>query len=680
MISMPQTQLSYFPLKGGLNLVTPPLSMPDGMCREAKNFEASIDGGYRRIDGYERFDGKPQPSDAIYMQLPCAITGKVNVGDTITGDTSLATAYVIAVETDNLILTKVSGVFLSGEVLSVSATPQATTTGELLSGNVSEPLVDATYKYLASNAYRTDIAAVAGSGNILGVHRYKNVVYAFRNNVLGTEALMYKSSNAGWVQVDLGYEVAFTNANVSVDELQTLTQGGVTSTIKRVVVESGTLVSGTNTGRLIISEPSGGNFTAGAATTSGSGALTISGAQSAITLAPSGRYECLNYNFTGSGSTMRMYGASGTHRAFEFDGAVFVPLNTGLPIDKPKHIIVHNNYLFVSYETSVMRSAVSEPYSWTVIGGAGEIAMGETVTGFLSLVGSNASGALSIFTSNKTSILYGSTAADFNLVVYSYESGGFDYTMQKLGEGYVFDALGLRQLAASQDFGNFASNQITKNIRPFVSNKATKSNGSCIVRLSNQYRLLFNDQFALYVTFDNASLVGIMPVKYAHTMTCMASFESNTGEEYIYCGDTNGYVYRMNRGTSFDGEVIEAFINLNFSYMKNPRSRKRFRKAVYEITGNDYAEFQTAYDLGYTSSEINQGNLQDATKDGYYVYWDSFYWDAFYWDGRSISPNEQDLTGTAENISLAVKCESAYFNPFTINAAIIHYTTRRQMR
>jgi len=101
---------------------------------------------------------------------------------------------------------------------------------------------------------------------------------------------------------------------------------------------------------------------------------------------------------------------------------------------------------------------------------------------------------------------------------------------------------------------------------------------------------------------------------------------------------------------------------------------------VYEITGNDYAEFQTAYDLGYTSSEINQGNLQDATKNGAYVYWDSFYWDAFYWDGRSISPNEQDLTGTAENISLAVKCESAYFNPFTINAAIIHYTTRRQMR
>ena len=46
----------------------------------------------------------------------------------------------------------------------------------------------------------------------------------------------------------------------------TLTQGGVTATIRRVVVETGTLVSGVNTGRLIITAPGGGNFAAGAAT------------------------------------------------------------------------------------------------------------------------------------------------------------------------------------------------------------------------------------------------------------------------------------------------------------------------------------------------------------------------------------------------------------------------------
>lgn len=680
MVNMPATQLSYFPLKGGLNLVTPPLAMPDGMCREAQNFEASIDGGYRRIDGYERFSGQFQPSDAVYKSIGCEITGEILTKNIITGETSGATAYVIGIGDAILYVTKVLGTFVEGEELSVLGDVQGIATTEMISGFVTSPLLDVTFKYLASNAYREDIDAVPGSGSILGVHRYKNVVYAFRNNEAGTAAVMYKSTSSGWVAVDLGISIAFSNANAAVENSTTLTLGGVSSAINRVVLESGSFASGVNTGRIIISAPSGGSFTAGAATSDGGGTLTLGGAESAITLAPDGRYTCLNYNFTGSSSTMRMYGASGTHEAFEFDGSVYVPLVTGLPDDRPKHIIIHNNYLFLSFESSVIVSGVSNPYTFTVIAGAGEIATGDDVTGFLSLVGSNASGALAIFTRNKTLILYGSTAADFNLVTYSYESGGAPYTMQKLTEGYVFDSLGLRQLAASQDFGNFIGNQVTKNIRPFTATRVNKANGSCIVRTSNQYRLLFNDKFALYITFDNAEVVGIMPIKYAHSMTCMASFENDDGEDFVYCGDVDGFVYRMNRGTSFDGEKIDAFISLNFAHMGNPRSRKRYRKAAYEISGNNYAEFLTGYDLGYTSEEINQGNLQNDSKNGGAFYWDQFFWDAFYWDGRSITLTEQSLTGTAENISLAIKSESAYFEAFTVNAVIIHYTTRRQLR
>ena len=99
---------------------------------------------------------------------------------------------------------------------------------------------------------------------------YNDLAYCLRQN--GGTVTLYKQSGAGWTAVAMLYEVAFSNANTNVNDGDTLTQGGVTATIRRVVVETGTLVSGVNTGRLITTAPGGGNFVAGAATSTGAGA------------------------------------------------------------------------------------------------------------------------------------------------------------------------------------------------------------------------------------------------------------------------------------------------------------------------------------------------------------------------------------------------------------------------
>jgi hypothetical protein len=681
-MQLPAVKVKYFPLLGGLNLVTPPLSMPDGMCREALNFEVDIDGGYRRVAGYERYDGQPEPSSATYSIIECTFSDAVSAGDTITGLTSSATGVVIAVGADYIAFTKATGVFESGEDIQVGGVTKAVATSAAISGGASTPLLNAQYRNLAADVYRADIAAVPGSGSILGVHRYSRTgkVYAFRNNSGGTEANVYESSASGWVKKELGYQIEFTNGNVDLAEGDTLTQGAVTATIKRVVLETGTLLSGTNTGRLIIDEPVGGNFAAGAATTDGGGTLTLGGAESAITLAPNGRYEIVNYNFGGGTGTTRMYGASGVHMGFEFDGDVWVPIRTGMATDTPKHVKAHVNHLFFSFDGSLQHSGPGTPYEWTLISGAGELAMGDTITGMLPMTGAESTSAMIVTTANKTSVLYGTDSSSWNLVTYSFEAGGFDYTMQNIGAGYVLDALGVKQIVATDAFGNFANAQITRLIRPFIEARVTRSVGSCIVRLRNQYRLLFNDRYAIYITFDNDKVVGVMPIQYGHSMTCLASFESNSGEEFIFAGDTDGFVYRMEKGTSFDGQDIIAYLNLSFSFMNNPRLRKRYRKAVYEISGGAYAELEATYELGYGSSEIDQGITSEVSTPFGSVFWDSFVWDSFFWDGRTLLPAEQDLTGTAENISLILRSTSDYFRPFTINSAIIHYTDRRQLR
>jgi hypothetical protein len=54
-------------------------------------------------------------------------------------------------------------------------------------------------------------AVVAGSGDILGVWEYNDVVYVFRNNAAGTACVMHKSTSSGWTVVTTPTLVASGN-------------------------------------------------------------------------------------------------------------------------------------------------------------------------------------------------------------------------------------------------------------------------------------------------------------------------------------------------------------------------------------------------------------------------------------------------------------------------------------
>ena len=163
------TLTEYFALGGGLDLVTPSLMIKPGMLLEGMNYEPSLYGGYRQVDGYERYDGRASPSAASYYLIGCTITGTIVAGNTITGNTSGATATVIQVNASELVLTKITGIFVTGEAIKVLGVTQATSTsGSFLNSAVTAQL-DAAYQVLAATVYRALIQAVPGSGSILGV-------------------------------------------------------------------------------------------------------------------------------------------------------------------------------------------------------------------------------------------------------------------------------------------------------------------------------------------------------------------------------------------------------------------------------------------------------------------------------------------------------------------------------
>lgn len=57
-----------FPLGGGMDLVTPMEKKAPGSVIAALNYEP-VSNGYMRFSGYERFDGRPAPSDATYWRV-----------------------------------------------------------------------------------------------------------------------------------------------------------------------------------------------------------------------------------------------------------------------------------------------------------------------------------------------------------------------------------------------------------------------------------------------------------------------------------------------------------------------------------------------------------------------------------------------------------------------------------
>lgn len=61
---MSRVRVSYFPLRGGLDLRSPMLQADPGSAALMVNFEVSTTGGYARTAGYERYDGRASPAEA----------------------------------------------------------------------------------------------------------------------------------------------------------------------------------------------------------------------------------------------------------------------------------------------------------------------------------------------------------------------------------------------------------------------------------------------------------------------------------------------------------------------------------------------------------------------------------------------------------------------------------------
>jgi len=673
---------------GGLDQVTPSLRLQPGAVRDGVNFECAQSGGYGRIVGYERVDGRAAPSSASYLLVQVAsFTNVPTVGQVVTQAVTGATGTifeVVAGAAPYIAVTQVSGDFDQASALT---TPGPVTVGNAAPLTVAiSPQTDAIYTAGAADVYRALIGAVPGSGPVYPVGMIFNGVdnlYAFRANAGGTAVLLYKTTASGWTLVPFFNLVNWTGGSAQPSDGDTLTQGGVTATIQRVMWQSGSFSGSSAVGAFVVTNPTGGNFTSGAATTSSGGAITLSGVQTPITLLPGGKYEFVKCNFSGQLVTRRIYGCDGVNKCFEFDGTTYAPIATGLSPDAPSHITFHKNYLVISQASSLFYCGVGTPFKWDAVDGGGEIATGDTVTAMLTLPGSQTTATLGVYLESNTAFLYGTDPTTFNYVTFNTGLGALPRSVQNLFDTFVLDTLGVVTLRTTLNWGNFLPTTLTKNMLPFIIQERSKLAASCIFREKSSYRLFFSDGYGLWLTMINQQYLGGLPVLFPNPVCSCDQGVTTLDDEVIYFGSSDGlgYVYQLERGTSFDGGPIDAYLELAWDALKSPRILKRFRAGSVEAQGDGYATFQFGYQLGYDSSLVGQpASTTYSTGFSPAPHWDSFTWDAFTWDGTTLLPTDVDMTGTAENVQVIITTGGNYTSAFTLNSMIYHYSMGRGIR
>ena len=478
--------------------------------------------------------------------------------------------------------------------------------------------------------------------------------------------------------VALGREVAFTSGGTYViAEGNTITgaTSAATAVITRVVLESGSWAAGTAAGRLIFASQTGTfqaeNLDVGA----NLNVATIAANSSAITLSPLGNYKCVSHNFYGSTDTLRMYGCNGVNRAFEFDGTVFVPINTGMTVDKPVNITAYKKQLFLSFYGSSQNSGVGTPYIWSPLLGATEIGIGDTITGY-----APNPRALVIFSRNRADQLTGSSVADFVLDSLSETAGAISNTIQIMGETYGLDDQGIRQISRTQNFGNFDESNISERIQTLVDAMRSKVVSSSVYRARGQYRLYGSDGSGIIMTVKNGQVVGFTELQYPVNPTCAWSGEDSTGKDVVFFGADNGYVYQADKGSSFDGAEIESYLRLPFNNVNTPRVNKRYRKAILEMSSVGYTSIRFHPEFDYGDPYYAQHILQTVTGQGTGGYWDVSTWGQFFYDARIVNSPEFNITGTGLNMAMIFYSKSAVDLGHTLQGMLVHFTPRRLAR
>ncbi len=556
------TQWQTYPVefKGGLITNISPLQQginSPGSARTLRNFEPSIEGGYRRIEGFNKFDSTTVPPYGMPK-----VQGSGQSGTTL----NIANINTTPQDGDTLTIAGVTGTYTIA------------TSGVTFSAANNSAAITLTTSLASSPADKAAITFTNTSDLIEGLYYFNQNAVAYRNGDI------FKSVGSGWTQINVpSYGTVLVNGasqtgtSLAVDGLTGTPQAGDTFTVAGIekvytVTSDATVSSG---GSTLAINP------ALASSPANNAAITFLATERAL----GGVNRFTRYNFSGTPEVMVV---DGTNKPYKYDGTTFTEL-TAAPsdVDGADHVVSFKSQLFFGKGSTLSFTAPFTDNDFTAANGAGVINVTDDITGLIVF-----REQLVIFSRGKIHRLVGNTIADFQLQPISLDIGCIkEDTIQEVGGDIAFVGPdGIRLLSATDRIGDFGLAVASRPIQG-ETNQLFSSNtkfSSCVIRKKNQYRL-----FGYAAAISEDSSQGILGTQFAdQTSQGMAwaetrgirsyiadsVFSTNDADEVIIFANSDGYVYRMESGNSFDGSNILSSFSTPFFAMSDPRIRKTMYK------------------------------------------------------------------------------------------------------
>jgi len=624
-----------------------------GSARILKNFEPSINGGYRRIEGFTKLS-----SSFVSAYDEPLVHGSAQTGTTLV----IANIYSTPVEGGTFTIAGVAGTYTiaTGGVSYDSSYKRATLT--------------LTTSLASSPADKAAVTFTSHVGTVLGVAYWSSRAIACRNGSI------YSSTGSAWTKISkpsygtvLVNGAGQTGASLAMDGLTVAPRIGDTFSVAGIekvytVTANATLASG---GATVAINPNLASSPADNAAVTWL-SLDRSNAQ---------RIRTTKYRI---GTTEKIAGVDGYNYPFIFDGTTFSEVTGIADVEGAEFVVFHKNQLFFAVGHSLIFTAPYTDTDLTAANGSGIISVGAKITGLIVF-----RDILVIFTERTISQLTGNTISDFVLQPVTRNVGCISSdTIQEIGGDLIFlGADGLRLFGLTDRVGDFNLGLVSKPIQTEMTDliSSCTSFSSVVIKQKSQYRLLgFNTNtkaassrgiIGTQMTSDNTSNISWAELVGFKAYVADSYYDNKI--ETVLFANTDGYVYQMESGNTLDGSDIIASFATPFVFMEDARIRKTMYKLFLytdpqgSVSVNTNLKFDFDTVGSVQPSLITLSNVTSSV--GIYGTSVAKYGTTTY--GTKLKKLfETQVIGSGFSVSLQFTSESTD-PPFSLDAATLEYST-----
>jgi hypothetical protein len=398
-----------------------------------------------------------------------------------------------------------------------------------------------------------------------------------------------------------------------------------------------------------------------------------------VTVGGSSKVRFVKYDFDGTEKLMLVDGAG---KPYRFDGTTFEQLSS-LPVDVlgASFVVNFKNHIMFGNGKNLVFSAPYKDNDLTIANGGGILNIGDTITGLIVF-----REQLIIFSENSINVLNGNSVADFIQQPVSRDLGCVaEDTIQEIGGDVIFlGPDGLRLFSATDRIGDFSLAAVSKPIQAEILDLVSSSPvgfTSTVIREKSQYRI-----FGFNAGYTNDAAKGIAATQLEGGLSFndlrgfnvyVAYSEYDGRNEFVYFGASDGYVYRMEQGNSFDGTPIPATFATPFIPLGDPKVRKTIYKSTTYLDANGEFDLRKTLKFDFDQPNSIQPNsiLLSSDSAGSTIYGSGTFGTSTF-GGKQQSYYEVQTVGSGFTVSVIYETDETNVDTtFTIDAATLQYIT-----